>query len=121
MIRSRRREFSKETKRLAFARSRGICECHLIPELRRPNGCGVILRPGHINYVFQDALGGSNDLSNCAVLARNCWREKTDTIDLPVIAKNNRIADSARGIRNPRTITGWRNFRGEPVRARGDR
>ena len=109
-FRTRRREFSKETKRLAFARSNGVCECHRIPELGRPEGCGVYLRVGHINYehVFQDALGGDNDLENCAVLVRNCWREKTDEIDLPLIAKNNRQADGARGIRNDRTITAWR-------------
>jgi hypothetical protein len=92
MFRNRRTEFTKDTKRQAFARSGGICECHLIPELRRPDGCGIVLRPGHINYehIHQDALGGSNDISNCCVLARNCWREKTDTIDLPLIAKSNR-------------------------------
>lgn len=106
----RRNEFSKETKRLAFARSRGICECHRIPALKRPDGCGVALRAGHINYehVDQDALGGSNELSNCAVLARNCWREKTDTIDLPLIAKNNRQRDLVRDIRS----TPWRPITG---------
>lgn len=95
----RRREFSKETKRAAFTRARGICECHLVPSLNRPDGCGVSLRSGHINYehIEQDALGGGNDVENCAVLVRTCWREKTATIDLPLIAKNNRQRDNDRG------------------------
>jgi len=100
-MRTRRHEFSPGTKREAYARSGGICECHRIPSLKRPGGCGVTLRDGHINYehIDQDALGGDNGLDNCAVLARNCWREKTDTIDLPLIAKNNRVRDRARGIK----------------------
>lgn len=105
MIRTRRREFSSDTKREAYERAmRGgevaICECYLVPSLRRPQGCGLVLRSGHFNYehIDQDALGGGNDLSNCAVLSRNCWREKTDTVDLPLIAKNNRQRDRDRGI-----------------------
>jgi hypothetical protein len=97
----RRREFSSDTKRQAFARAGGVCECHLVPSLKRPEGCSVALRSGHFNYehIEQDNLGGSNDLDNCAVLVRTCWREKTDTIDLPLIAKNNRQRDRDQGIR----------------------
>lgn len=97
----RRREFSKDTKRQAFERSGGVCECHRVPSLKRPQGCGLVLRSGHFNYehIDQDALGGSNDLSNCAVLSKTCWREKTARIDLPLIAKNNRQRDRDRGTR----------------------
>lgn len=98
---TRRREFSPDTKRAAYERSGEICECHRVPALRRPQGCGVRLRSGHFNYehIQQNALGGDNDLENCAILVRTCWREKTDTVDLPLIAKNNRQRDRNRGIK----------------------
>ncbi len=38
-----RTEFTKATKRKAFTRSSGICECHRVPKLKRPHGCGVAL------------------------------------------------------------------------------
>jgi hypothetical protein len=88
----RRLEFTAATKRDAFARSDGICECHRIPWLNRPNGCGVALVAGAIFYehLVQDAIRQDNSLSNCAVLSRTCWKEKTARIDLPTIAKSNR-------------------------------
>lgn len=94
----RRRNFSKETKRLAFERSGGICECHLLPNHQ---GCGRPLGPGNTFYehINPDALNGSNDLYNCAALTKTCWRLKTNTYDLPRIAKSNRVRDQARGIR----------------------
>lgn len=100
----RRNEFTKQTKRDAFERSRRggefpICECDRVPSLKRPHGCGVILRSGHFNYehIEQDNLGGDNSLENCAVLSKTCWREKSFTVDIPLIAKNNRQRDRDRG------------------------
>jgi hypothetical protein len=90
----RRLEFSAETKRQACERSGDICECYLIPWLKRPKGCGAKLGIGNA-----DAISGRNDLDNCAVLCRTCWREKTDRYDRKVIAKSNHIRDLARGIR----------------------
>lgn len=102
-----RRNFSKETRRLAYKRSNGICECHLLAKRKIPGfddieGCGVKLGPGNTFYehIQCDQLSGMNDLSNCATLVRTCWRKKTDTYDLPTIAKSNRVRDLARGIRN---------------------
>lgn len=100
-----RREFSAPTKRDAFDRSGGICECHILA--RRgikgfsSEGCGQKLSPGNTFYehVDPDALRGLNDLDNCAVLVKTCWRLKTDTYDLPRIASNNRKRDRARGIK----------------------
>jgi hypothetical protein len=46
----RRLEFSAETKRQAFERSGDICECYLIPWLKRPNGCGAKLGIGNVFY-----------------------------------------------------------------------
>lgn len=99
-----RLEFTAKTKRQAYARSRGICECHLVEVLRRPDGCGAKLTDGRIRYehILQDDIRQDNSLDNCAVLDLACWREKTDKHDLPVIAKANRIRDRARGIKRSR-------------------
>src|SRR4051812_43166385 len=97
----RRREFSNQTKRDAYSRSGGICECHLIPWLKRPDGCGVKLITGAIFYehINTDFHSSDNGLGNCAVLSRTCWREKTSDHDIPSIAKTKRVRDLARGIR----------------------
>lgn len=97
----RRREFTAQTKRDAFDRSGGICECHRIPWLRRPNGCAVKLVTGAIFYehINTDFHSSDNSLNNCAVLTRTCWREKTSQHDLPSIAKTKRVRDLMRGIR----------------------
>ncbi len=99
MIRQRRNNFTSETKRQAFRRSHGICECHLIPHVFKVV-CGLALSPGNTFYehVDPDAISGRNDLDNCAVLVKTCWKIKTATFDLPTIAKSNRTQDAARGI-----------------------
>lgn len=83
-----RREFSKETKRAALARSGGVCECHLMPWIF-PVACG--LRLGHGNTFFEhinpDGAGGGNDIANAAVLTRTCWKAKTDSYDKGKVAK----------------------------------
>jgi hypothetical protein len=98
----RRNEFSSATKREAYARSDGICECHRVRQLPTyGTGCGCSLGEGNTFYehIDQDALGGRNDIDNCAVLVRTCWRLKTDSVDLPMVARNNRQRDRSRGIR----------------------
>jgi hypothetical protein len=96
-----RAEFSAATKREAFKRSHGICECHRVAQLRRPKGCGVRLVDGgtfyeHISTSFHSS---DNSLDNCAALATACWKQKTAKHDLPSIAKTKRVADLAHGIR----------------------
>lgn len=99
MIR-RRNEFSAQTKREAFERSRGICECHLIPHVFK-TPCGLPLGQGNTFYehIDPDKISGRNDLANAAVLTKTCWRHKTRIYDLPTVADNNRMQDRARGIR----------------------
>lgn len=100
----RRKEFSSKTKREAYQRSKGICECHRLAARGIAGfsigGCGVALRSGSVFYehIHCDALSGLNDLDNAAVLTKTCWRRKTDTHDLPRIAKANRQRDRNRGI-----------------------
>jgi hypothetical protein len=98
---SRRREFSTDTKRQAYERSHGICECHLIPHVFRV-ACGCALGPGNTFYehIDPDAISHRNDLDNCAVLTKTCWRFKTNSHDKPVVAKSNRVRDLARGIKS---------------------
>lgn len=99
-----RLEFSNKTKRAAFERSTGFCECARVPDLRRPMGCGVRLADGQVRYehIVQDAIRRDNSLDNCAALTLSCWREKTAKHDLPIIAKSNRVRDRARGIKRRR-------------------
>lgn len=101
MTRAARQEFSSDTKRQAYARSRGICECHLIPHVF-PTPCGLPLGDGNTFYehITPDAYLGRNDLANCAALTKTCWRFKTDTFDLPTIAKTERNFDAAKGIKD---------------------
>lgn len=77
------------------------------------------LGPGNTFYehITPDKLDGLNDIDNCATLCRTCWRSKTSGYDRPVIDKSRRQQDRNRGIRKPRTITGWRRFDGTPVYA----
>lgn len=95
-----RLEFTSKTKRQAFARSNGLCECALIPWLNRPEGCGQRLTDGvRYEHILPAELGGDNSLENAAALTIQCWKEKTAKYDLPTIAKSNRVRDRARGIR----------------------
>lgn len=99
-----RLEFSAVTKREAHERSGGLCECHMIPWLARPDGCGMKLTIGNIFYehINPDRIRPDNSLLNCATLVRICWRQKTADYDLPVIAKSNRTRDLARNIKQER-------------------
>ena len=97
---SRRLEFTARTLREAWDRSGGICECHRVPMLKRPNGCGQKLGEGNIFYehIVPDNIRPDNSIDNCAALCKTCWREKTDS-DRPTIAKSNHVRDRARGIK----------------------
>ena len=105
-MRSKRKDFSRETKRQAWERAAGICECHRIASYGIPGfkagGCYQMLGPvGNIFYehIIADRAGGKPTLENCAVLTRACWKIKTATNDLPLAAKVRRQEDMARGIR----------------------
>lgn len=94
-----RTEFSKQTKRSALERSEDRCE-GIQPSGER---CGFpVDHKKHFDHVIPDALGGTNELSNCAVLCIACHGEKTRKIDIPLIAKAKRISDKHSGIRAAR-------------------
>jgi len=104
-----RNEFSKDTKRQAFARSGGICECHLIPHVFKV-ACGLPLGEGNTFYEHIDPsrISGRNDLDNCAALTKTCWKIKTAHYDQPIIARVRKREDRAHGIRNTPTLPGSR-------------
>src|SRR5258708_35701706 len=83
-----RLEFSNPTKRAAHKRSGGICECHRVECLNRPQGCGDKLGEGNTLYehIEPDAMHPDNSLANCAVLVLACWRGKTRLIPQPAHA-----------------------------------
>jgi len=102
-----RRDFSKPTKREAWNRARGICECQLLALAGISGftleGCGGRLGPGNTFYehIIVDRAGGKPTLENCAVLVKTCWQAKTADHDLPKAAKVRRQEDMAASIRGP--------------------
>jgi 5-methylcytosine-specific restriction protein A len=109
-----RREFPKPVKVEAHLRAKGCCELC---------GTGIKLRVGDIFYDHRiaDGLGGEPTLENCQVLCRSHHDAKTRGSDVPTIAKVKRIRNREAGIKKPRTITGWRSFKGERVYAPRER
>jgi hypothetical protein len=109
-----RREFSKAVKRAANRRAHGLCECHRVPQLGRPKGCGRPLGPGNRfhEHIHPDGAGGPPTLDNCAVLVKTCWHEKTGGYDQPLVAKVRRQRDRNMSIgrgNNRRPMDGSRN------------
>lgn len=109
-----RLEFTTATQREALARSGGVCECHLVPQLATFKiGCDVPLGPGNtfFEHIIPCELGGDNLLDNCAALSRTCWKAKTANYDLRVIAKAKRNFDKDNNIRDPwkRRLPGGRH------------
>jgi len=108
-----RREFSKPVKRDALKRADGKCE---------NESCGALFGVKfHFDHDIADGLGGEPTLENCKVLCHACHAEKTTKHDVPLIAKTKRIQDRHNGIKRPRSMTRWRNFRGEIVTAPRER
>lgn len=93
-----RLEFTKKTMREAYERSKGLCE-GILPSGERC--CFPVDRKKHFDHKIPAALGGDNNLTNCAVLCLPCHGKKTQKIDVPMIAKAKRNYDKHRGIRKP--------------------
>ena len=106
-----RQEFPAKVKEQALERSGGFCE-----------GCGLPLQRGRMTFDHRipDWIGGPNSLENCQVLGWCCDKPKTAK-DQGTIAKVKRIRRRENGIQKPRSITRWRNMRGQPVIAPRER
>jgi len=100
-------EFTKKTRVAAWQRADGHCE-----------RCGAILVIGKFafDHINPSEFSGDNSLENIQCLCAACHQTKTSTVDVPAIAKSNRIRSTAAGIRRERKITAWRNFAGEIIR-----
>jgi hypothetical protein len=117
-----RLEFTAKTKRAAYVRSGSICECHLVPMLNRPSGCGGKLAEGRVRYehIVPAEMTRDNSLENCAALSLGCWREKTDHYDRKVIAKSNHARDRSRGIKTRRGRSSFQTNRDGPFKKKFD-
>ena len=117
MVIERRAEFSTSVKRDAWDR----CQVNGFPCCEK---CGAKLGPantfyderpdGEFDHDRAAAMQGPATLDNCQVLCRTCHKKKTKR-DRKIIAKSNRVRDTARGIYKPRTIRAWRSFSGRAV------
>lgn len=99
------RAFPKSVILAAWERCGGICEC----------GCGkpIYTAPEHDHYPVPFAFGGPSTLENCRVLRKQCHREITAKVDIPRIAKAQRILEKRAGARKtsrpfPRRVDPWR-------------
>jgi 5-methylcytosine-specific restriction enzyme A len=103
-----RTEFSRKVRSAAYERANGHCE-----------KCTAELRPGkyHYDHDLPDALGGEPTLENCRVLCTNCHGEKTAKVDVPTIAKSNRVRDRHRGAKKRQT-RGFATNRDGPFKAK---
>jgi 5-methylcytosine-specific restriction protein A len=79
---SKRQEFPDKVKVLAFDRAKGRCEV-----------CSARLFVGKFQYdhIIPTAVGGPPTLENCRVACTACHGKKTATVDVPAIAKSERI------------------------------
>src|SRR6187401_1592035 len=100
-------EFTKKTRVAAWQRADGHCE-----------RCGAILVIGKFafDHITPSEFSHDNSLENIQCLCAACHQTKTSTVDVPAIAKSNRIRSTAAGIRRERRITAWRNFSGTIIR-----
>lgn len=78
-----RREFTAATKKAAWERAGGVCECGCRRpfEMEHPKG-----RP-HYDHEIPAKSGGDNSLGNCRVIRVDCHQSKTAAQDMPVIQK----------------------------------
>ena len=70
--------FSEETKKLAFRRSGGRCECRRKNHGHLFGRCAALLwsrRSAEFHHVNAEAGGGHDGLSNCEVLCPSCHKK----------------------------------------------
>lgn len=72
------------------------------------------------DHIVPLILGGKHAESNLQLLCNECHAAKT-VRDVKLKAKVTRVRKRHLGIKKPRTMTRWRNFRGEIVTASRER
>lgn len=103
-----RRRISGTERLEIFIREGGIC--HI---------CGGKIngKPWDISHEIPLEMGGEDYGNNLRIAHRACHQTHTAEHDIPAIRKAQRIERKHAGIRKQRTITTWRRFSGEIVRA----
>lgn len=88
-----RQEFPDKVKVAAFDRAKGRCEV-----------CTAKLFVGKYQYdhIIPTAVGGPPTLDNCRVACTACHGEKTAKVDVPAIAKSERIKRKHAGAKTPK-------------------
>ena len=102
MARSRRYEFSRQTKRDALRRSGGLCEASgEVYGLAAGQRCNFSLAQGveFDHYPAPATDPGSDTLDNCVACCPTCHAFKSRTYDTPMQAKSKRVSDRHLGIR----------------------
>lgn len=89
-----RLEFSMKTKKAAWERANGVCECGC----KRTFGKHPKERPNY-DHRIPAKLGGDASLENCAVIRVDCHDAKTTTEDIPRIVKVRREDNRMRGMK----------------------
>lgn len=100
-----RHEFSKPTKRTAYARSEGLCEAvGEVYGLEAGQRCNAPLSKGWEadHYPLPATDRDSDGLENCVACCKTCHRFKTSNYDVPMQAKNKRVSDKFRGVVRPK-------------------
>lgn len=92
-----------------YAKAEGLCA-----------RCGVEAWAGEYDHAISLILGGQNRESNIQLLCVPCHRAKTK-LDVKLKSKVARVRKRHLGIKKPRAMTRWRNFRGEIVTAPRER
>jgi hypothetical protein len=96
-----RAEFSKATKRAAYARSERHCEAegewYGLPRGQRCNG--DLRRGVEYDHLILDANSHDNSLENCRAVCPKCHLFKTRKRDTPLAAKTLRQSDRNIGIK----------------------
>jgi 5-methylcytosine-specific restriction endonuclease McrA len=89
-----RNEFSRLTRRLAWARANGQCEGQILAPGYGVRRCNFPIDLGGFEYdhIIPDWMGGDNSVDNCRLLCTKCHEEKTAS-DAGAIAKVKRIRD----------------------------
>jgi hypothetical protein len=85
---SDRRHFTRKVKSARYAYVHGCCE-----------GCGMSVRPGHFDYHHEPPweIFHKSGFDECRLLCDLCHDHKSQTRDIPWIAKANRQRDKHRG------------------------
>jgi 5-methylcytosine-specific restriction endonuclease McrA len=83
------KEFSKKVRLDAWQKSGGKCA-----------KCTVRLSPSrfHYDHIIPMALGGESVSTNIQVVCDACHQTKTGTVDIPTIAKSNRVRSKHLGL-----------------------